>query len=368
MARRAAVIGAGIGGLATAVALGRRGWRVTVYERRPTLAALGAGLLVWPNAVHAVRALGLGQRLAAIGTEQTVSGVRRADGRWLTRVDPAEIGRRLDAPLLAVARPDLHEVLISGLADTVEIRTGAEVDPGDLPEADLVVAADGVGSATRAALAPGTRVVDAGYVAWRAMVPTARVPAGVVAAETLGAGQRFGCAPITGHGVYWYATAPPPVRTSPPDDQLSELRERFIGWHDPIGALIAATEPADLLHHGVGYLDPVPPLAFDRVALLGDAAHAMTPDIGQGAGLALEDAVTLASTLDGGDVAAGLARYDALRRPRVTALVRRARSIARLLQAAGPVGVLLRDLLIAATPARVTVAAGVRAADWRPPR
>lgn len=256
--RQVVVVGGGIGGLAAAVALGHTGWRVTVLEQNANLGAAGAGLLLAANAVHALRALGLGDQLAQIATDVTTVGFRRPDGRWLSRLDPQRMQQQLGARTLAIARPALHEMLIGALDPTTEVQTGVEVRA--VPEADVVVAADGIGSAIRGILAPRARLVDAGYVAWRALVPADRAPTIVTFAETLGAGYRFGCAPLGRDGVYWYATAPGQVRTTAPAAQLAELAGIFAGWHHPIGELISATEPEWLLHHPIADIASVPPM------------------------------------------------------------------------------------------------------------
>jgi 2-polyprenyl-6-methoxyphenol hydroxylase-like FAD-dependent oxidoreductase len=369
---RATVVGGGIGGLATAIGLGRAGWRVTLLERQPELSAAGAGLLIWPNAVLALRALGVGEQVAAAGVVNLDGGaIRRHDGRVLARIDAGAIARQLGAPTITMHRADLHEILTAALPVGVEVRTGVEVTA--VPdEGDLVVAADGIHSVLRRHLAPQTRVRESGQMAWRA-IATGEFDLSTGGGETIGPrGWRFGRAAVGARGVYWYAAGPGPLRTTPPAEQLADLGAHFASWHDPIPALIAATDPAALLQHQLADLDPVPRMRFDdRIALLGDAAHAMTPNLGQGAAQALEDAVTLAievgpaSTAAG--IAAGLARYEAARRPRVSALVRNSRRAGDVFGARGRVTGALRDLILRATPARVLQASAVRTASWRPP-
>ena len=369
---RATVVGGGIGGLATAIGLGRAGWQVTLLERQPALTAAGAGLLVWPNAVHALRALGVGDAVAAAGVpNRDGGGIRRSDGRWLYRMDGAALARQLSAPVITMHRGDLHEILTAALPESVEVHTGVDVD--DVPtEGDLVIAADGIHSALRRQLAAQTKVRDSGQIAWRA-ITTGKFDLSAGGGETVGPrGWRVGLAPVGARGVYWYAAAPGPLRTTSPAEQLAEIEAHVAGWHAPIADLIAATDPADLLHHQLADLDPLPPMRFGgRVALLGDAAHAMTPNLGQGAAQALEDAVTLTaevgSASTAADIAAGLARYEAARRPRVAALVRNSRRAGDVFGARGRVTAALRDLVVRAVPARVLQANAARTASWRPP-
>lgn len=342
---RAVVVGAGIGGLAIAGALARRDWTVTLIERHSRLAADSAGLLLWPSGVAALQRLGLAGGLDGIASLVHDRGVRRPDGHWLVRPDEVTAG---PAPL-ALRRADLHDALVAGLGRGVEIRTGvtarpALVESGAQPAvaaagttwtADLVIGADGVDSAIRRRLDPEATVVPAGCTAWRALIPWYRAAAltDAVAAdgggETVGAGHRFRYAlldhrgtsgPSAQGGVYWTATVPGAARPEPTEAQLGLLRRWFAEWHAPIGELIAATSPTDLIQHDVGELWPVPRSFAVRAgaggyALIGDAAHAMSHHLGTGAGLALEDAAALVDAVgDGTDLPAALGRYAGRRR------------------------------------------------------
>jgi 2-polyprenyl-6-methoxyphenol hydroxylase-like FAD-dependent oxidoreductase len=384
----AIVVGGGIGGLSAARALELAGWRVTLYEQAPEFRPVGAGIGVAPNAVKALRWLGVDAPLRAAGVRQNGMEIRHAAGRRLARLAGADIERRFADPFLALHRAELHRVLLGSLA-TTELRTdhrATRVVPGaggasvafDTPDgpctttADLVVVADGVHSRLRAALFPdhpGARY--AGYAVWRGTVPADRAaPLHVepVLTETWGRAARFGIAVIDGAGqVYWFACETAPEGATPRHD-LAGTAARFSGWHPPIPGLLAATPPASLLRHEVHYLGtPLPTFTRGRVVLLGDAAHAVTPDIGQGACLAIEDAVVLAAALRDGPVDGALAAYDTTRRPRTQRLAAASGRLATLLQLAGPASTRLRDTLTRAVPAPLFARFAAGAFAWTPP-
>ncbi|GGY94120.1 FAD-dependent oxidoreductase [Streptomyces avidinii] len=386
--RHAVVVGAGIGGLTAAVALHRRGWHVTVCERAPEPPATGAGIGLAPNALHALDAIGIDVARAVGSAVPATMGVRRPDGRWLTRVGTAHMATRYGVAPLAVPRPALTATLAAALPPAA-LRYGTEVAGVDDAEGratvrtaagpdllcDLVVAADGIHSPLRRAYFPahpGLHYI--GETAWRALVdaPDLRIPA---MSETWGRGERFGVTPLADGRYYLYATAvvPPGTRFA---DPRTELRQRFGTWHEPIPALldrVARLDPADVLRNDLYDLAaPLPRLHHGRIAWLGDAAHAMAPNLGQGGCQAVEDAVVLAHLLPAGEggygrnaadpadpadpaVADALAAYTAARRDRTDAVRLRARRVGRIGALRNPVVAAVRDLAVRAAPARLAL-------------
>jgi len=395
--RTAVVVGAGLAGLAAAGALARTGWRVTLLERAERIRPEPTALVLWPNGVRALRALGLGGGLDAIATTLPAMGIRRPAGQWLVQPRPTPPAH---APVV-VHGEDLHDALIAGLGDQVEIRTGFEVrevraDDGDRPAvgdgrshlaADLVVGADGVDSVLRAALAPTSTAVSSGCTAWRAVIPWYRAPRLAadqpVTGETLGAGYRFVSASLgergsaSGRGgIYWVATAAGAPRPEPPATQLALLRRWFADWPAPIGELLAATEPEDVVQQEIRELRPLPrsygfPVGPGGVVLIGDAAHAMPHHLGQGACLAFEDAVTLQSmvreAVPGQALREALEGYTRNRRPRTVTIVRHTRRMAAVLQARGRLALRARDAVLSAISPRLVGSAAAAIAQWHPP-
>lgn len=377
--RRATVIGGGIGGLTAATALHRSGWDVTVLERAPSLEPVGAAISLAPNSLRALDVIGLGDEIRDLAAWQGDGGLRTPSGRWLSRMDADAVAERFGGPLVLLHRSTLISSLASRLPQGA-VRTGVAAsvaDPGDTGrparvstpdgdlEADLVVAADGIQSAVRRALFPehpGT--VYSGFTTWRVVIPVPGVE--FASHETWGRGRIWGSHPLKDGRVYAYAAAITPAGERAPDDEKAELLRRYGDWHDPVPAILAAARPEDVLRHDVHHIaEPLPAYHRGRVALVGDAAHAMPPTLGQGGNQAIEDAVVLAHHGD------DLAAYTAARLPRTTAVARQAVKVGRLNMMTGRAGTAVRNTAMAALSraAPLLVLRGFEGiAGWRPPQ
>jgi len=386
MARaRAVVIGGGIGGLAAAAGLCSAGWDVTACERAASVEPAGAGLALAPNGLRALDVIGAGDALRALAVPQEL-GIRRRDGRWLMRSTTGRmVSDRFGDPVILVPRAAVIDVLAARVPAGV-LSLGTEVtsvEPGGNAaarvsttagelRADLVVAADGIGSTTRPALFPGHPGLRyAGFTTWQLL--TGPVTGQIPMAESWGRGTVFGVMPVSDGRVYCYAAAPavPGMRAG---DELAELARLFGAWHEPIPMLLAAASPEDVHRRDVAELAaPLPSFHRGRIMLLGDAAHPMTPNLGQGACQALEDAAVisrLAAETEPDAVAGMLASYTAVRLPRTTGVVRASRRAATMATWASPPAVALRNTLARLT-GKLAQGTALRALTpiygWQPP-
>ena len=381
------MVGAGIGGLAAAVGLRRAGWTVTVLERAERPAEIGAGLSLWSNALAALEELQVAAAIRAAGTVTSGGGVRTSRGTWLLRAPALRPGEQPPVALLLVHRAELHAELRSALPPEAVVpgATVVDVEPGSPAvdaavryedsagqhelTAELVVGADGLRSRVRRVLWPDAPApAYAGFTAWRGVTDEPlELTEGI--SQSWGRGEQVGLTQLVDGRVYWFGTALVPEGTRFADERAEALR-RFGDWHAPIRTVIAATPaPAVLRHDTYALPRPFRPFARGRVALLGDAAHAMTPHLGQGACLALEDAVVLAARLTRDvEVCQALQYYDAQRRPRTEKLSRQSDSTGRPVELTGRLSTGLRDALVRLAPQGVLLAGALRPARWSPPR
>jgi salicylate hydroxylase len=345
---RVAIIGAGIGGLTAAVAMKRRDIEVEVYEQSPQITEIGAGVSLSPNAIKAFRALGLDAQVAAIGFESDNQLVRAWDtGDVISKVFRKGVyEKEFGAPYLSAHRADLVEVLCQQLPDSVfhlgarcvEVETGddgarAHFADGATIEADLVVGADGIRSVVRQSLFGRDAPRFTGSVCWRGLVPLDAFPPGLISTDlTLYMGPRSHVIHFMarrGKLVNFVAHVETDAWTGESWTQecdRAEVMETFAGWHEPLLRLLGSS---DRYYKWALYdRDPLESWSKGRVTLLGDAAHAMLPHIGQGACMAIEDGYALADLLSQhpDNLAEALRQYEQLRLPRTRRAVLEARA------------------------------------------
>lgn len=359
------VVGAGIGGLAATVALRKAGFAVQLYERRDVDEhdQLGSGLTLWSNAVRALAVLGLDSAVRGRARVLTLFDNQTSRGRSIARWELAEDLARYGQPSVNITRDALHRILGCAAGSYGvhygSICTGVAPHPGGVrvsfadgsqADADVLVGADGVNSTVRQALhGPGTSRYS-GYPIWRALVD---IDHPAIAAAThrqlWGRGARFGYYRVGPDGeLYWWATTGAAEDdVEPPQRRQARLLDLFGGWADPVQQILRATPPERIARTRVYHAAPLRSWGRGPVTLLGDAAHAMTFNVGQGACQAIEDAVVLAHHLSTNpEPAVALRRYETERVRRTGPMVRRARVIGRLGALRGPAACAVRDALL----------------------
>ncbi|MFI9839987.1 FAD-dependent monooxygenase [Nonomuraea sp. NPDC051941] len=369
---RVVVVGAGLGGVAAAVGLHRLGHEVTLFERGAELREAGTGIVVMPNGLRALDAVGLADDVRGHVMHATLGGLRDWRGRPLLITDLARAQQEVGTAAI-IDRAELHRALRAplppGLVRTATPVERLEPDPAGVSvmsdgnpvaRADAVIAADGIGSKLRAQLFPGhPGLRRTGRIDLRGMLPR---PAGLttdlLASQLVDrrSGAMFGLFPVGEDRLYWFTDSV--LHGTPPDayEARRQMLSLMADWHPLVTALIEATPPDDIYVDPIARLaEPLPSYAAGRIAFLGDAAHAMPPDLGQGASQAFEDAAALTRHLTGAepaDVAERLLRYDAERRPSANRIMRAASRQSRLTSQTG-LAAWLRDTLLRAVPSRL---------------
>jgi 2-polyprenyl-6-methoxyphenol hydroxylase-like FAD-dependent oxidoreductase len=369
---RIVVVGGGLGGVAAAVGLHRTGHEVTLFERAAELREAGTGIVVMPNGLRALDALGLAEDVRGHDMQAGRWGLRDRLGRPLLVTDMVQVQQVVGTPAM-IDRAELHRALRAPLPPGL-VRTTTPVerlepdltgvtvisDGEPVARADAVIAADGIGSKLRARLFPGhPGLRRTGRMDLRGMLPRPPGMAPDLLVSQLvdrRSGAMFGLFPVGENRLYWFTDSH--LDGTPPD--ADEARRQMLSlmadWHPLVTELIEATPPADIYVDQITRLaEPLPSFAAGRIALLGDAAHAMPPDLGQGASQAFEDAAALTRHLTGGepaDVTQRLLRYDAERRPSANRIMRAASRQSRLTSQTG-VTAWLRDTLLRAIPSRL---------------
>lgn len=330
MGRNALVVGAGVGGLCTAIGLRRAGWSVTVLERWPTVVGIGAGLGVWPDAQRALAGVGLEEEFRAAAVDSGAANLWRHDGRRLAPVPTARVDRRAGMPVRIIARSALMDLLVAAAGDT-EIRTGTDVRdvPGLVSTADVVVGADGLRSAVRDLQFGPVAVRYLGCVAWRAQIDGEPAAYGETAyGETWGPGALVGTTPVSPGRTNVYVAVRTPLGQV---EQWTDVRDRLASWHPVVADALSRVDGAGVLRHELADLPTLPSLVQGKTALLGDAAHAMAPSLGRGASEAILDAAALVSALTHErDVPAALRTYDTVRRRPGQRTAARSRTLLRV--------------------------------------
>ncbi len=348
------VIGAGIGGLTAGIALMQAGYAVEIYDRVSELRPAGAGISLWSNGVKVLNYLGLGDRMAKIGGIMDRMQYRSKTGTLYNDIPLQPLIDQVGQRPYPVARTDLQQLLLEAFPGPVRLNArciGVEEDgqsvtaifeDGHRATGDVLVAADGVRSLLREYVL-GERVEPAygGYVNWNGLVPISEdlAPANCWMIY-VGDYKRASMMPVAGDRFYFFFDVPMPkeVAAVAPGDIRAELMQHFAGWADPVQHLIQRLNPETtnrLLIHDVG---PIPKMVRGRVALLGDAAHATCPDLGQGGCQAMEDSLVLMRYLRSTNLGVedALKRYEAERKERTAAIVTKARKRAEQIHGKDP--------------------------------
>ena len=352
------LIGGGIGGTATALALHREGFYPVVYERVKELKEVGAGIALWANATHVLKKLDLLEQAKEVGIITTNYQFNSQNGKELVNIPV----NSFELPTIGIHRADLHELLWRRLPkkqfvlgetferfSLSENRVCAHFASGLMVEGDALIGADGLRSKVRSKLFGEQPPIYRNFTTWRGLtnhVPDTYRPGYIK--EFLGRGKGFGFMMLGKNRMYWYAAAS--ATENQPDAPIGrkkELENMFQDWFDSIAELIAATDETDIIKTDLYDRVPALPWSKQNITLLGDAAHLTLPTLGQGACMALEDALVITNCLvESSTPAAAFQNYESQRFSRTKSIVEQSLRSGRMGQLAHPITVKLRETLM----------------------
>lgn len=363
-----AIIGGGIAGLTTAIALQKIGFQPFVFEAAPQIKALGAGLLLAANAMKGFERIGIADIIIPAGQQLSQFAILDQQGKSISEADSKALSERYGLHNFAIHRADLHQVLMTELKD-IALKTGKKAthfiqeadtvtvyfEDGSQHSTEYMIVADGIHSAIRQQLVPESTPRYAGYTCWRAVVDNPGLTLNA-ATETWGAAGRMGIVPLANNKIYWF------LCINAPQGDLTmkayktvDLAARFKDYHAPIPQLLQATRNEQLIWSDIIDLKPIQKYAFGRVLLLGDAAHATTPNMGQGACQAIEDAAVLLDECEkmSDDFTQVFQNFERRRLHRTHTIVNRSWSIGKVAQWTNPFLIGLRNRAIRLIPPSV---------------
>lgn len=366
MQKSIAIVGGGIGGLTTAIAFEKLGQSVTVFEASPSIKPVGAGLGLGGNAVGAFKVLGIEKAVIAKGRLLQNFPILDQNGKVISNVNSGKIKSRFSIENFSIHRANLHAVLMEHIKHS-EIQQNKrlakitqsgsayrlEFEDNSHAMADIVIGADGVHSRTRSYVNPTSKIRYAGYVCWRAVTESAiEIESGF---ETWGKNGRFGAVPLSNNRIYWFLCINAASPNQHKDFTMDDLARLFQGYHDPIPQIINSTPSEALIYNPIIDLEPQPRFAKERVLLIGDAAHATTPNLGQGACQAIEDVAVLYQILQKEpDYEQAFETFEKRRIKRTHFIVNTSYRVGKVAQMDNPFFCALRNALFRAVPPAVS--------------
>lgn len=365
--KKVIIIGGGIAGLTTALALQKKDIEYEIYEAVPEIKAVGAGISLAGNAMRVLHHLGIGTEVRQRG--QLIYSMKIADaaGKEITVMDAEKLSQQYGLDNVAIHRAELHAALMQPIPRSrigthkkaigfKQDNEGVVImfDDGTQAAGSIAVVADGIHSAIRKQLDPESVPRYSGHTCWRGVVKN-EWNLSHHAVELWGAAGRVGYVPIGNNQVYWFACKNAPAHSAEMQRySVDEVLRNFKHYAEPVPQIIAATAAGDLIWNDIVDLKPIHRFAFGKILLIGDAGHATTPNLGQGACLAMEDALVLANELDQAGVGElALKQFEKKRMARTHYIVNTSFRLGRVAQWEHPVLIHLRNAMMRVTPAWV---------------
>lgn len=361
------IIGGGIAGLTAAIAFQKAGYAPVIFEAAETLRPVGAGLGLAANAIKALDKLGIKNKVIEKGRLLSSFTIKDEKDKAIVYTDSLKISREYGLDNFTIHRAALHEALLAEIPEAA-LHTGRKCiditfekniirllfEDGSRFDTDYLLVADGIHSPVRQKLVPGSAPRFAGYTCWRGVIDnsTLKIDSSY---EIWGSKGRFGAIPLAGSKLYWFAT----INSTPNNPRfknftLDHLKEWFSGYPPETGVILDRTPEDALIWNDIMDLKPLPKYAFGPVLLLGDAAHATTPNMGQGACQAIEDAAVLYDELlKGNEPDSVFLRFEKRRLSRTHFITNQSARIGKIAQATHPLMIRIRNTLFRFLPGSI---------------
>nr|WP_295934610.1 FAD-dependent monooxygenase [uncultured Dyadobacter sp.] len=357
-----AIIGAGIGGLATALALKTAQIPFRIYEGAPALAPVGAGIMIANNAMQAFRTWGIAGQIAAAGNRISVMNLTRPDLRPISSINLGWFEQRSGLHNIGIHRADLHNILVNAVGmDRIvlnkKLRTISQggatcqlsFEDDTKVEAAYVMGADGLRSRVRGVLFDNCELRNAQQNCWRGVTDFHLADQyHHELNEAWGKGKRFGFVRLNERQVYWYLLIDHDLAAT-----SSDVYAHLDDFHPLVTEIIQATPASGWIAAPIFDLKPMEQWSDGRVCLIGDAAHATTPNLGQGACQAIEDAYVLGELLKTLTLDEAIRRYPSVRMSKAHYVVETSWRIGKMAHLRSPLMIGLRNLMMRATPQRI---------------
>jgi len=357
------IIGGGIGGLMTAIALQKKGYKIRVFEQAETIKPVGAGIVLANNAMQVCEHLGLRETIEKAGNRISSMNVTRADLRPLSAFDLKYFDEKYEVFNVAIHRADLQGILVDALQNSELFLAKAlsgirpkgdgfllNFEDGTEVESQALIGADGIHSVVRRELFDENTIRDAGQVCWRGVAKFELPPKYQHELnEAWGNGSRFGFTRINSDTIYWFAV----LNDDQSEASSQNLSDYYTNYHPLVQEMLKAT-PVSVIHEArLTDLKPMSAWVKKNVGLVGDAAHATTPNMGQGACQSIEDAYILAECVGKYSFNEALEKYQTLRMPKARMIVNTSWTVGKIAHIQNPVLARLRNWMMQLTPQRI---------------
>lgn len=345
------VIGGGIGGLTGALALQQKGMDVHLYEAADALRAVGSGIWMSPNSIKVMEYLGIAEQFKKSSIEMQRVAIEDEKGGILGETDLVRAKHRHGSSIHSVRRQTLHDILARGI-ESSRIHTGHKFESleqksdgvvvrfanGREEKCDVLIGSDGLRSSVREVVNPGVRLRYSGQSCWYGLSDAKLSDHRRYMTTEIWMGSlRFGFTEVDDGQVYFFAVEKSPANQKYDGDRAEYLRKLYRNGPEIVKNVLDKAQHDRIIKSDLNDIRPFQPLAHGRVALTGDAGHATTPNLGQGAAQAMEDAVLLAHLLSGGPPVDAIKKYESMRKDRIRYIVNSSWRLGRLAHTEGPV-------------------------------